>query len=44
MSGPSIFISYVHEDADLAQALAQALRRRKCSVCIDEVRCVSATR
>jgi TIR domain len=36
MSGPSIFISYAHEDADLARALAQALRRRKCWVWIDE--------
>jgi hypothetical protein len=36
MSGPSIFISYAHEDADLARELAQALRRRKCRVWIDE--------
>jgi hypothetical protein len=36
MSGPSIFISYAHGDADLSRALAQALRRRKCRVWIDE--------
>jgi hypothetical protein len=36
MSPPSVFISYAHEDADLARALAQALRRRECRVWIDE--------
>jgi TIR domain len=35
MSGPSIFISFGHEDAGLAQALAHALRRRRCRVWID---------
>lgn len=36
MSGPSIFISYAHEDGELARALGQALPRRKCPVWIDE--------
>jgi TIR domain len=36
MSGPSIFISYAHEDGELARALGQALPRRKCAVWIDE--------
>ena len=32
---PSVFISYAHEDKDIAQALADALRARGCRVWID---------
>lgn len=35
-SDVSIFVSYAHEDLELARALAVALRRRRCKVWIDD--------